>query len=490
MMGSIWCVGASSLMRIQAPYRRLPLYHVGRRRRSAPVLARKRRLRQSSRGAGLQLRGRLFVTSFRFVHTADIHLDSPLKGLSGYDGAVADRIRTAGREAFDALVGAAITAQAAFVVIAGDLYDGDWRDYQTGVFFARQMGRLARAGVRVFVLHGNHDAESQITRRLTPPDNVRIFSARKPETILLEDLGAALHGQSFAQRDVTANLALSYPKPLEGVFNIGVLHTGLGGLASGAGGHANYAPCALDDLVNKGYDYWALGHVHKSGVLRERPHVVFPGNIQGRHIRESGPKGAYLVTVEDGEVAGLEFFAADAVRWALVPVDAGGCRQLDEAVERMGCAIAAAMAAEADGRLLACRVELRGRVEIHGALLASAEKLLGEARAAAAALGDHAVWIERVAVATEPLRAAGGEGGEPLRDDALGAVQRMLAEAGGDAALRECLEADIGELVRRLPPEAREGIEDPLLSAAVKGDYAALADGAGAWLAALLAAEA
>ena len=302
------------------------------------------------------------VSSFRFVHTADIHLDSPLKGLAGYDGAAAERIRTACREAFDALVSVAIEERAAFMVIAGDLYDGDWRDYQTGLFFAGQMGRLARAGIRAFVLHGNHDAESQLTRRLQLPDNVRTFSARKPETIELKELGVALHGQSFGQRDVSENMALAYPKPVDGAVNIGVLHTGLGGLTgAGTGGHANYAPCTLEDLVNKGYDYWALGHVHKGGVLRERPYVVFPGNIQGRHIRETGPKGAYLVTVEDGEIAGLEFFPTDVVRWAMVTVAAGGCARMAEAVDLMRDAIGEAVANEADGRLLACRIEIRGR---------------------------------------------------------------------------------------------------------------------------------
>ena len=192
------------------------------------------------------------MTSFRFIHTADIHLDSPLKGLAGQEGSAADRVRTATREAFESLVGLALQEEVAFVIIAGDLYDGDWRDYQTGLFFIGQMGRLAAAEVPVFLLYGNHDAESQITRRLALPENVKRFSAGKPETFELKNLGVALHGQSFRQRDIADNLVPAYPEPIAGVFNIGVLHTGLGGM----GGHANYAPCTLDDLVNKGYDYW------------------------------------------------------------------------------------------------------------------------------------------------------------------------------------------------------------------------------------------
>jgi DNA repair protein SbcD/Mre11 len=426
------------------------------------------------------------VSSFRFVHAADIHLDSPLKGLSGYDGAAAERIRTACREAFDTLVNVAIEERAAFVVIAGDLYDGDWRDYHTGLFFAGQMGKLARAGIRAFVLHGNHDAESQLTRRLQLPDNVRTFSARKPETIVLKELGVALHGQSFGQRDVSENMALAYPKPVDGVVNIGVLHTGLGGLTgSGTGGHANYAPCTLEDLVNKGYDYWALGHVHKGGVLCERPYVVFPGNIQGRHIRETGPKGAYLVTVEDGEIAGLEFFPTDVVRWAMVTVTAGGCTRPAEAIDLMRDAIVEAVN-EADGRLLACRIEIRGRTDIHASLLVSGEMLLAEARAAALGLGEQVAWIERVAAATEPVAS---NGVAEAREDALGSLSRMLGEAASDPELLGRLEADIGELIRKLPHDARDETDDPVLSAAVRGDYAALVQSAGEYITARIVSE-
>ena len=231
------------------------------------------------------------MTSFRFFHAADTHLDSPLTGLAGIEGRVAERIRSAPRAAFEALVERAIQDQVDFFVIAGDLYDGTWRDYKTGLFFGEQMGRLNQAGIPVFVLHGNHDAESQITRPLALPDNVRVFGAQNAQTFQLNKLNVALHGQSFGEKAVTDNLIPDYPAPVKDAFNIGVLHTALGGM----GDHANYAPCSLLELVAKGYDYWALGHVHRGQVLNERPHVVFPGNLQGRHVREAGPKGACLV---------------------------------------------------------------------------------------------------------------------------------------------------------------------------------------------------
>ncbi len=422
------------------------------------------------------------MMEFRFIHTADIHLDSPLRGLAGYQGGAAARIRMATRDAFETLVGLAIDEEVSFFIIAGDLYDGDWRDYQTGLFFVGQMGRLAKAGIPAFVLYGNHDADSQITRSLVLPGNVKAFSSRKPETFELKQLGVALHGQSFRQRDITDNLVPAYPGPVANAFNIGVLHTGLGGM----GGHANYAPCTLDDLVHKGYDYWALGHVHAGGVLHERPHVVFPGNLQGRHIRETGPKGACLITVDDGAVIEVAPLHADAVRWALVPVTVDGCGRTADVVDRVRRAIEDAVSNEADGRLLACRIEIKGRTDIHGQLLASLEHLLAEARAAALGLGDEVAWIEQVVVATQSTL-------DPAallaREDALGELQRMLGSASEDATLLDQLRANIGELAGKLPHEVRADTEDAVLKAAINNDYTGLIDAVSGYLMARITAE-
>lgn len=419
------------------------------------------------------------MRSFRFIHTGDIHLDSPLKGLSGQQGAAADRIRTATRVALDNLVGQALEEQVDFMLIAGDLYDGDWRDYQTGLFFVKQMGRLAHAGIPVFLLYGNHDAESQITRRLSLPANVSVFAARKPETFRLKHLDVALHGQSFRQRNVTDNLVTAYPAPIAGCFNIGILHTGLGGMQ----GHANYAPCAIEDLINKGYDYWALAHVHQAAVLNERPHVVFCGNLQGRHIRESGPKGASLVAVEDGQIEAISPLHVDCVRWIHLPVPVGSCNASTDAIDCVRAAIEDAVARDAQGRLLACRIELTGRTNLHGELLASADRLLAEARAAALGLGEETAWIERLVIATASPDASAS------RRDALGDLQRMIQGAGGDAELQARLASELGDLVRKLPHDIRAESSDAALKAAIDTDIAGVITHAGAYLNARLAAE-
>lgn len=420
------------------------------------------------------------MMTFRFIHTGDIHLDSPLKGLAGQEGAAAERIRTATRAAFANLVDLGIEEDVDFFVIAGDLYDGDWRDFQTGLFFVGQMGRLAKAGIPVFLLYGNHDAENQISRRLTLPENVNRFSSRKPQTFQLKDLRVALHGHSFRDRAVTDNLVPAYPEPVAGAFNIGVLHTGLGGM----GGHENYAPCSIDDLVNKGYDYWALAHVHQGQVLHESPHVVFCGNLQGRHIRETGPKGAKLVTVEDGQVSGIATVETDVVRWTHLRVELEGSRDSADVVARMGAGIERAVANSGSGRLLACRVELAGRTELHDFVVSSREELTAEARAAALALGEEAAWIERLVIGTEPI----GSASSPDPDDA-DALRTIVAQTAADPAFLAQLEADLGDLLRKLPHEVRADADRPLIGTAADGDFKQLAAEATSYLTAKLFAE-
>jgi len=407
------------------------------------------------------------LASFRFIHTADIHLDSPLKGLAGQEGNVVECVRTATREALEQLVGLAIEEKVDFLIIAGDLYDGDWRDYKTGLFFVAQMGRLNSSNIPVYLLHGNHDAESQISRRLDLPNNVHVFGTRKPETFELGELRVVLHGQSYLQRDVTENLVPDYPAPVSGAFNIGVLHTGLGGM----GGHANYAPCSLDDLVNKGYDYWALGHVHQAEVLHERPHVVFPGNLQGRHVGETGVKGANLVTVEHNDIVDLATVPCDVVRWAVLSVPLNDASNLGDVTDCIRYALETAIAGHADGRLLACRIKLEGRTDVHAQLIASEQQILAEARACALGIGDEVAWVEKIVIASE---AAVDPETLAQREDAIGALQQMLKDAKSDEDLLAEIKDDIGELVRRLPHEIRSISDDQILNLAVGGDYAGL----------------
>jgi len=379
----------------------------------------------------------------RFLHAADIHLDSPLLGLAGRAGVRADELVGATRRALVRLVDAALAEPVAFLIIAGDLYDGDWRDFMTGLFFAGQMARLERANIPVIILRGNHDAESLMTRQLSLPGNVQVFSSRKAETIRLDDLRVALHGRSFPSRHVTENIARSYPPPVAGYLNIGVLHTALEGKPP----HAPYAPCSINDLMGKGYDYWALGHVHERAVLAQDPWIIFPGNLQGRHANETGPKGATLVSVEEGRIAKVEALALDQVRWARLAVDAGDCADEAALGNRLVTAFADA-GTEAEGRTLAVRLRISGRTPLHRWLKSDTERLAAEVELAASRAGGD-IWIERIVIETTDALAAPAAAG-----DALAELAAAIAELREDAAARSMLADDLAALRHKLPPGA------------------------------------
>jgi hypothetical protein len=333
-----------------------------------------------------------------FIHAADIHLDSPLRGLYSYEGAPpVEEIRGATRQALDNLVNFALEENVHFVLIAGDLYDGDWQDFNTGLYFAKQMRNLGDAGIRVAIIRGNHDAANTMTKTLIMPENVKIFSTRKPETWHLDDLGVAIHGQSYANRDVYENLAVSYPDPLTDVFNIGILHC----LISGAEGHLPYAPCTIDELSAKGYDYWALGHVHKFGVVRTLPHIVYAGCTQGRHIREPGVKGCVLIEVEEGSIS-AEFVPLDVLRWAEIKADVSDAQNIEQAALAFGDALKEVIH-EVGGRYSCIRAVLTGRCPGHGLFSSNPSAITANVRAVASEVSKEKAWIEKVQLQTGPV---------------------------------------------------------------------------------------
>lgn len=333
---------------------------------------------------------------FSFIHAADIHLDSPLRGLEQYEGAPVDQIRNATREAFINLVDAAIENKVAFVIIAGDLYDGDWKDYNTGLFFISHMARLQKEDIPVILIRGNHDAASQISKELKLPNNVKELSVNKPETILMEELKVAIHGQGFSSRSVMDNLVLLYPPRKDGYLNIGVLHTS----ATGREGHEHYAPCSLDDMKAKGYDYWALGHIHLREVLSEKsPVIVFPGNIQGRHIKETGNKGCTFVHVKDHEFHTFEHYPLDVVRWCVCEVDASDVDSTFDLMEKARELLERSYE-KAEGRLLAVRFKIFGMCSIHQELLSQKEQFINNIRSLSFEVGNGDIWIEKVKIET------------------------------------------------------------------------------------------
>ena len=388
-----------------------------------------------------------------FLHAADLHLDSPLTGLEAYEGAPVEDIRSATRRALENLVDLALAEFVDALLLAGDIYDGDWRDYNTGLFFAGQMARLKQADIPVFMVQGNHDAASQISRQLRLPDNVHLFPSRRPASIPLESAGLVVHGQSYPSRQVEQNLARAYPPAAAGLFNIGLLHTSL----DGRPGHASYAPCRLDDLQRLGYDYWALGHVHQREVVSEDPWVVFSGNLQGRHAREIGVKGATLVRIDNARVQAVEHQPLDAMRWALCEIAVDDQLGRDGLEERIAVALRAELDA-ADGRLLAVRLRLHGSTCHDGELRARAEELLNQCRVLALESGGRGIWVEKLIIATERATRA-ATGAEKPDESALSPLLEALAnpESLLDTTSQEptslitALFEDIADLERKLP---------------------------------------
>lgn len=401
------------------------------------------------------------------LHAADIHLDSPMVGLDAYEGCPRDALRGATRRALENLVRTALDERAALLLVSGDLYDGDWKDHQTGLYFASQMRRLAEGGVRVVLLRGNHDAASEITKRVHLPPNVRELSVDAPETIVFEDLGVAVHGRGFPERDVREDYARTYPAPRGGLFNIGMLHTAL----HGRPGHELYAPTTLNVLVDRGYDYWALGHVHETEIVHTAPHVVFPGNLQGRHVRETGPKGAFALTVEDGRLLHARHRTFDHVRYADCVLEAQPDDGWDDVLDRVRDTLVGPIA-RAEGRLLAARLRVMGGPRCHRKILRERDAFVAEVRSVASEVGQDRVWLGDVRVETR----------EPFdldaltkANDPLSHLLRAVTEARSDPAALAELGATLADLANKLPKGLRDDpefafLDDPAALAPILDD--------------------
>ena len=370
----------------------------------------------------------------KFLHAADIHLDSPLAGITRRGAIPAHVMQDCTRRAFVNLIDLAITENVAFLLIAGDVYDGDWRDFSTGLFFNEQMRRLGRPCI---IVRGNHDAVSVITSKLTLPPNVVEMSSRKVDRWASDELGVVIHGRSFPDRHIPEDFSEGYPGPEAGKLSIAMLHTS----AEDPGAHEVYAPCRVDALAGKGYDYWALGHIHDRRVLHERPWIVFPGNTQGRHARETGSRGATLIEVADGRIANVTHKPTDVLRWAQVNVSLDGVDSMADAAMRLRFAFEE-NTAFTEGRPLIARVILSGTTDLHAGFAADPATIEAECRNAAASLNAE-IFIERVLLQTRAADSAGA--------GASAALAEAFAAGLDDAELVERLLADFRKLRQDLP---------------------------------------
>ncbi len=380
---------------------------------------------------------------FTFIHAADLHIDSPFVGLHTESEDVGRALRLATRNAFKNLVQACLDHEVDFLLVAGDVYDGKDRSVGAQLQFLEGLKRLAEADIRCFVVHGNHDPLDGRLSALAWPDEVHLFGP-KPETIEVPVGGeavATVTGVSFPRSDVRTNLAKKLHPPPGDLFHIGLLHCNVGADT----GHESYAPCELRDLQDSGMNYWALGHVHERKILARDPHVVYPGNPQGRSIREPGTRGCYLVKVDGGGEIDLEFLPLNVVRWARGEISIGDLDTLDQ-LETVLEEAADLLAAEEEDRGLVCRLGLVGRGALHQELASpgALEDLLDRLRERFEAR-DPVLWVQQIDSETRPdidLEALAG--GEDLLAEVF-AVTREFRESGGDvsdlcAVLADCFD--------------------------------------------------
>jgi DNA repair protein SbcD/Mre11 len=305
---------------------------------------------------------------FTFIHAADLHLDSPFRGLTKTPAAVRDALSEATFVALQRLTETAIAVNADFIVMAGDLFDEADRSLKAQLALVREWEKLARHGVGVYVIHGNHDHLGGRRAALTLPSNVHIFGAEavecRPAYRRDGELAAYIYGISYGERAVTRNLVPQYSRREDGPYHIAMLHGNVGGDAE----HDSYAPCRLDELKQSGFDYWALGHIHKREVLNAaHPCIVYPGNTQGRNPRERGVKGCYVARVGEDGLAELAFSPLGPVLWEVAELSIADAGTEQELLDQL-MKLADNIGGQSGGSPVMLRLILNGRGALHGEL--------------------------------------------------------------------------------------------------------------------------
>lgn len=352
------------------------------------------------------------------------------------------KVVAASRAAFTRLVDLALSERVAALLIAGDLFDGKQRSAGTGAFLVRELDRLRQAEIRVFYIKGNHDAENPISGALELPPNVHVFDARGGKVELCEDVW--IHGVSFADRHAPDSLLPRFKAPAPGAVNIALMHSSLGG----SEGHDTYAPCHISDLVEMGFDYWALGHVHKRKVHARSPWVVMPGIPQGRDIGESGPKSATLLEIGKGEIDIAEV-PTSVVEFAHSTLDVTAA-ETDDMLRSMLREHIGALRRDIAAPTGVVRLRLTGQPARHWQFLRDRDVWAEQVSDIARGVGD--IWIDKMLFDLSPL------------GDATGASSAVEELAGTMAAIRlepgfaTLAKAQIETVLQDLPAGLRDRI--------------------------------
>jgi len=391
--------------------------------------------------------------AFKFVHAADLHLDSPLCTRAA--GALQPIFDDATFTTLRRIVDLCLAERTAFLLLAGDLFEYRDRSIRARLELRRQLARLDAAGIGTFIVHGNHDPLSSEPGLLRLFDSVKVFGPSWEEVELRREgrVFCRVQGISYPTERVAEDLTPLFSR--QGPeFTIGLLHANVGGSA----GHANYAPCSLVDLDARRLDYWALGHVHTRAEhpLESGGLAVYPGNPQGRHIAEPGERGCVLVEVEEGRAA-TRFCPLESVRWTRLSVDAATFSSLDSLSDAIGDAVDAACVAGPDAHAL--QIVLAGSGPLHRELArpGALDQLL-EHFASPAAQGSPPALIESIVDQTRPeldLAAAASPG---TLGEAIAAVARS-AETGGAGWNQLCADEGLSRLESALGRLGVRGVQ-------------------------------
>jgi exonuclease SbcD len=379
--------------------------------------------------------------TIRILHTADLHLDSPLRSLAMKDPCLEARVRTASRSALENMVRYCIDEDVRALLIAGDLYDGQERSAKTAAYLAAQMERLGAAGIKVFYIKGNHDAENPISGEISLPDNVHIFDGRGGK-VKLGDADIWIHGVSFRDKHAPESLLPKFSNPEPSAINIAMMHTSL----NGAAGHDPYAPCTVAELAAMGFDYWALGHVHKRQIHNAAPWIVMPGMPQGRDIGEAGPKSATLLTIADGDIA------VSAVSTAVVEFHEVTCAldglESDDAIRVVvGDTLRAQASATTSGAAI-LRLRLIGETPYAWHVRRDSDYWNEAIANLAEEIGG--LWIEKLAIDLSEPRDATRRGVNAVHD-----VQQLMAEIRREAGFTAEALAELEQILALLPADRR-----------------------------------
>jgi DNA repair exonuclease SbcCD nuclease subunit len=377
------------------------------------------------------------MESLRFIHAADLHLDSPFRGLANTTPKLRDELQAATLGAFERIVDHTLESKADFLVLAGDLYDSKDRSLRALVAFRRQMERLAERDVSVYIVHGNHDPLNGWGSEFLLPPNVTTFTG-KPHTEPVIRRGkeiARVTGVSYARERMTENLAAGMKPDSDSPYSVGLLHANVGGQT----GHADYAPVTLEELAASGFNYWALGHVHTRSILAADPATVaYPGNPQGRNPRESGPRGCLQVDIDRNGGANLSFVETDLARWTHLEIHIKTHTRMDSLIDAMQ--EAGRMASASFSGPTVARCTLRGNGPLHADLQREgmAEELTEQL--------ESVLPVESVRIATGPA----------LDFEALSRTETLVADflklserALDDPELRQKLADSLEPLFRR-----------------------------------------